>query len=569
MPLSEDISLCSTCSTTFKQSPLLPSPGRSAQLLHILRTNCEHREISDLRALISTIPAELARYDQQIEQFDTIFEKLVAGRDALRRLYDQCIGVVDAPIRRLPREILVEIFKLCEEPREWSSEPILPHLLEHETKKELRRVAGGDLVSFSEVCTQWRQLVLGTPTLWSKISLDLRCWTFPIETTRTSYGHHRMVQLLNLALARGQQTPLTIEVYGNGECHPLALQTLAVSAHRWRRATFTVGCEMLRYLSAVAGNLPLLEILCINAVTEDLETLEDLAKFFSHAPKLRAVQFCGPLSVVSPLPLEQLRYFTSSGLGPEDLLSLLSLMDRFQNTELHIQINFETIGAALPLDLPPVVSSIEELDICSMDHTEHLSHRVLAEIFGTLTLPQMRRLQLYGEPTSQQPLYWPHAEGFAFLVRSGSRSMLQSLSLHDVIITEHDLLQCLAEVPLLQYLFISDHSAVVALPGNPVHHLVTDSLLRKLTPHQTECLVPKLSIVDLKTFGRFTDEVFLAFVVQRSLVFGPVEPFECALLWAPGHTRGLNDQVTRSLNSGMQRGCIVFTCRDYDEYEDD
>ncbi|KAF7362621.1 F-box domain-containing protein [Mycena venus] len=574
MPPSEEISLCNSCNKTFIHSPLVPCDNLSGHLLKVLRTNLTGtnlREASDIRAIMARIPSELARYEAELGRLDEIFEKLVAGRNALQGLLDQCVSVVDAPVRRLPTEILVEVFKFCEEPRMWSQDPISPDSWEREMKRELRRVAGGDLFAFSQVSSHWRQVVLGTSTLWSKISVDMRCWTLPIVTMRTSLAHHRMVGFLEAALARGRQGPLTIEVNGLGTCHPLLLQILAASAHRWRHARFTVDCAMLKHLSPVARNLPLLETLCISALNENPETLDKVAKYFSRAPRLRTVDFGGPVSAVAHLPLEQLRCCSYSGLGPEDLRSLLGHMGRLQNTELHVQLNFDAIRVASPLDLTPVVSSIEELDICSMEHTGHETDRVLGQMFDALTLPGMRRLHLYGDK-SGMPLYWPHHEGLGLLHRSESRATLQSLTLHDVLITESELLQCLAELPLLQYLFISDHPASPALPGNPVHHLVTDSLLQKLTPQPhtpIPCLVPNLAIVDLKTIGRFTDAAFLAFAAQRSLLAGAEEPFECALLWVPGHARQLDGDTTMFLISAMQMESLIFTSREYDPNEED
>ncbi|KAJ7915811.1 hypothetical protein B0H13DRAFT_2324078 [Mycena leptocephala] len=198
-----------------------------------------------------------------------------------------------------------------------------------------------------------------------------------------------------------------------------------------------------------------------------------------------------------------------------------------------------------------------------MEHTGYQSQRVLAEIFSALTLPAMQRLYLYGVQGSGQPLYWPHMEGLALLLRSGSPTTLKSLSLHDVMITERDLLQCLADLPLLQYLFVSDHPGLEDLPGKPANHVVTDSLLKRITPAQN------LEIVDFKTLGTFTDDVLLEFVVQRSLLASIDEPFECALLWVPGHARQLKDQVIGVLNSGMQQGRLVFTSREYDPNEED
>ncbi|KAJ7026851.1 hypothetical protein C8F04DRAFT_1295906 [Mycena alexandri] len=557
MPPAGEISLCAVCDSVFKQSDLLSCPSRSVGLLEILRTNSGHRDATALRALISSLPAELARYDKEIGRLDVLFETLTADRSALQKFYDQCIGVLDAPIRRLPKEVIIEIFSFCNESTVTSHDPIPPSMWAHEAQKELRRVAGGPLVALSQVSTHWREVALGTPLLWSRITLDLRCWELPA----TSFAHQQMIRLLDLALARSQQTPLAIEVSGIGQCHPVALQHLALVSSRWRSANFVVECDMLRHLSKVAGNLPLLETLRINALTENMETLLEVGKFFSQAPRLRTVDFCGPLVAVGDLPLEQLGCCTYSGLGPEDLVPLLLHMRRLVNSELHIQLNCRTISSALPLHLPPVVSPIEQLNICSVDHGGIESMAVLGELFAALTLPAMERLHLYGASDSGHPLYWPHAEGSALLLRSGSQTALQSLVLHDVVIAECDLLECLGQLPTLKYLFISDHTAVV---NTPAHHLITDTLLQRLTPQPATSLVPHLAVADFKTLGRFSDDVLVAFAVQRSLLASAESVFECALLWIPGSTREASPRTCEVLSSLVASGRLMFTGRMYD-----
>ncbi|KAJ7146852.1 hypothetical protein C8R44DRAFT_864570 [Mycena epipterygia] len=577
MPLSSSISLCNSCDTTFTQSRLIPTAERSAQLLQILRTNCAHRETSGIRAAISAVPAELARYDEELARLDCIFEKIVAGRAALQQHYDQCVAVIDAPVRRLPNEMLLEIFNLCGQPtQELSMDPVAPQSWEYEAQKEVRRVAGGHLFPLSQVCTQWRELVTGTPTLWSTINLDLRCWTIPVETMRASYLHQQMVQFLKVALERGRQTLLTIEVYGVGECHPHALQTIALAGHRWRSASFTLDCGMLKNLSAVTGNLPILETLCIHVLKENSEALSDVARYFSDAPQLRTVEFCGPLAPVARLPLEQLHHCAYRGVEPEDLPSLLSQFTQLSSAqEVLAQINLEAVRAALPLELPSVVSQIEELVIDSVQDNGDDSFHALAAIFGALTLPRMQGLRLLSMPNTEQPLYWPQPAAHALFVRSASRHTLQALSLNDVAITESDLLDTLAELPSLLYLFISDHPALAAVDGNPAHHLITDSLLKKLTPEgdpekgrPKTWLVPNLEIVDLRTLGQFRDELLLNFIGNRALHHTSVGSFECALLWLPGYCRQLTDATTDLLTGWVEIKELLFTCREYDPNED-
>ncbi|KAJ7189131.1 hypothetical protein C8R46DRAFT_35107 [Mycena filopes] len=572
----EEIPLCSTCNDAFTRSPLLPTPEQFTQLLHILRTDSGHRVHATTLQFMASVRKEIARYDKQLEVFEPIFEKLYADRTVLRQLYDQYSGLANAPVRRLPNEVLVEIFRLCESDArtEPSRDPILPQSWDHESKKELRRVGGGHLVALSQVSAHWRHLVLGTPTLWSTITLDLRCWEHAVANP--SRAHQQMIELLHLAIVRGQQTPLTIQVTGAGPCHPLALQTLASAAPRWRTARFAVDSELLLHLADITGRLPLLETLQINALAEDVETLREVGRFFASAPRLRSVAFRGPLAAIGDLPIEQLGYCQYNGLVAEDLVPLLLHMQRLPNSELHLQLDCHAIATALPLQLPDVVSPVEEITLYSAAHGGLESGPVLGALFDALTLPEMQRLNLLGtSDMGGHPFHWPHAEARALFLRSGSQEVLQSLSLHDVIIAEHELLDCLRLLPALTYLFISDQAAKLDADGTvtPAHLLITDSLLRQLAP-----LVPRLEIVDMKTLGAFSDQALIEFARHRSALaisasasgHGELAPFECVLLWLSGTVRDETQMshtlaVLRSLVDG---GGLIFDARMYDPVVD-
>ncbi|KAJ7247162.1 hypothetical protein B0H12DRAFT_1235332 [Mycena haematopus] len=556
-------SLCVDCDRTFTRSSLLPSSARSAELLELLRQNCQwspacHHETFDTRAIIAAIGTETIPHETERDNPEARVGQILEDRDALQR-----------PIRLLPNEILIEIFTYAQEPRRWREDQVRPDSWDLDPNQELRHVAGGNLVACSQVCAHWREVVLGTPTLWSSITLNLRR-IYPVDTIRTSRAHDRIVHLLEVALARGKEVPLSVDIEAIRESHPLALRTITASAHRWRSAIFTVDSGMVLNLSAVAGNLPLLETFRMTVLNESLETLADLAKLLLHAPRLRTVQFCGPLCVVEHWPLEQLLCVTFNELGPEDLQILVSFMHRLRyNSQLHIELDFEDFEAiqAIPLDLTPVVSPIGDFGILSMEHTRYQTQDVLGQIFDALTLPNMQRLRLGGIPKSGKPIYWPHGHGMRLLHRSGSRKMLNELTLHDVIITEFELLQCLAELPQLKYLFISDHPALEALPDSPPHELITDSLLEKLTPRSESpapCLGPNLMIVEFKTLGTFTQQVFLEFAIQRAKLASPANQFECALLWVPEELQ-LSEPIMKVLNSWVGAGKLILTCREYDD----
>jgi hypothetical protein len=446
--------------------------------------------------------------------------------------------------------------------------------------------------------------VLSTPLLWTQITLDLRCWTIPMQTRRTLRVRRWLVELLHRALACGQQVPLTLEVSGVGECSPWALGPLVYHAHRWRSATFNLECDVLSSLTAVAGKLPRLEKLSIKCMDEEFDTLEEVAQAFSDAPRLKKVEIIGPASMVAHMPIEQLQKCSVNGMASVDVASLVSNMGRLTASDLNIQLNFPVIeadiDAASPLNLVPVVSNVESLTISSENETGDSTDVVLAQLFKALTLPTLARLHLHGKSDSGKPLQWPHSAALSLLRRSAMQNTLHGLVLHDVVLTERELLQCLGHLPQLSYLFVSDQPAIPqdGAPAIPAHHLITDSLLERLTPMPgtppEDFLVPNLAIVDFKTLGRFSGKALLNFMAARCAVAdarclldveleaqheaasgNPAKKttacprkFECAVLWIPGYMRQFGEETRTAIDAYEMTGHLTLISREYDPEDD-
>ncbi|KAJ7835003.1 hypothetical protein B0H14DRAFT_3871257 [Mycena olivaceomarginata] len=552
-----EIPLCGSCPTSFTESALLQNLDRMAGLLQRLRHN------------LACHPTEA-----ELDRLNVVFERMYTGRQDLQLLYDRSHSMLGASVRRLPNEVLVHIFKLCEAPREEPAlDALAPDNWEYQTDRELRRLAGGDLAAIAQVSTHWRNLVLSTPLLWTRITLDLRCWTIPMQTRRTLRVRRWLVELLHRALACGQQVPLTLEVSGVGECSPWALGPLVYHAHRWRSATFNLECD---------GSFLRLEKLSIKCMDEDFDTLEEVAQAFSDAPRLKKVEIIGPASMVAHMPIEQLQKCSVNGMASVDVASLVSNMGRLIASDLNIQLNFPS------------------LTISSGNETGDSTDVVLAQLFKALTLPTLVRLHLHGKSDSGKPLQWPHSAALSLLRRSAMQNTLHGLVLHDVVLTERELLQCLGHLPQLSYLFVSDQPAIPqdGAPATPAHYLITDSLLERLTPMPDtppeDFLVPNLAIVDFKTLGRFSGKALLNFVAARCAVAdarclldveleaqheaasgNPAKKttacprkFECAVLWIPGYMRQFGEETRTAIDAYEMTGHLTLISREYDPEDD-
>ncbi|KAJ7917268.1 hypothetical protein B0H13DRAFT_1608460, partial [Mycena leptocephala] len=106
---------------------------------------------------------------------------------------------------RLPSEVLVQIFEECEGPKEDpdTPEPVVgvPSLA-----GDMESLARKALLTVSQVCARWHEIVLGTPTFWDNIDLH------SIDLWRTESSVKKALALLKLALDRGRNTPLTFGI---------------------------------------------------------------------------------------------------------------------------------------------------------------------------------------------------------------------------------------------------------------------------------------------------------------------------------------------------------------------
>ncbi|KAJ7647824.1 hypothetical protein FB45DRAFT_1102148, partial [Roridomyces roridus] len=166
--------------------------------------------------------AELKRYDDEILRLQAALLRAESERAAVQDYSRLCDAVI-SPVRRLPSEILVEIFGHFTTALHW---PWLNFLRSVIIEEEMRRVANVDLLRVAQVCPRWHELVMGTPSLWSCIELDLCKWTAPDSS---------LLLLLKTVLDRGGNSPLDLGIiWGEGDATSRVLELLASYSRRWR-----------------------------------------------------------------------------------------------------------------------------------------------------------------------------------------------------------------------------------------------------------------------------------------------------------------------------------------------
>ncbi|KAJ7216382.1 hypothetical protein GGX14DRAFT_604528 [Mycena pura] len=418
----------------------LPHASYRAEVCALVRSHSQPPSHVQLKSVMHSLARELIRYDIHRHGLESISPGFAAYRCELQSYYDDCQSIF-APIRRLPNEILAEIFSLFCDP--FSPERPAPPLL---TDMEL--LAHSWLLAVSQVCSRWHSIIMDTPTLWSACELTgALMWSTPrLETT---------MKVLKSVLERGRNCPISVIITDDDflPLHGQVFGLLARHSHRWQSALFFCSLDgldlsvlhgKLLHLKALNLNIPEVSSPCALDAFASAPNLDDL---YINSELLRST---GPI-----LPVKQLRRFKCDMVAYLEISSALALLSRLPNVS-YFHLSFHTMdikSSLLPaLQIPPITSTISRL-ILAMEQRVDLDHsaQALGEIFASLTLPYLQEFELQGFC-----LTWPHRNFLALCERSSFRRCLKTLGVSHIVITEKELLQVLSALGSLEYLHIAD-----------------------------------------------------------------------------------------------------------------
>ncbi|KAF5332933.1 hypothetical protein D9758_015966 [Tetrapyrgos nigripes] len=275
-------------------------------------------DILRIQHLVEDAERDLERYDTEIGAITQILNKLQEQRKTLHRYTDEHKSLL-APVRRLPAELLSEIFAFAICPEGLTIYP--GHV-------------GAPTLTLSHTCNVWRNIVYSRPTLWSCLNID-----FGNSTPRT-------MLLLQQYLDRSGNVPLTFKISATAgtddeddldELHENGWKTLEIIlSHRlkWKEATFllhrdiyTEGFHRMRHIPRPTDwSLDRLEVLNIHWTYASL-LLEENTFFhlFVRWPALRSLSLDAFHSFL-PFPFEKLKELRICDHwvdgSPEDMLEL-------------------------------------------------------------------------------------------------------------------------------------------------------------------------------------------------------------------------------------------------------
>ncbi|KAJ7189021.1 hypothetical protein C8R46DRAFT_1341639 [Mycena filopes] len=526
---------CDAChNSTFGGSSFLPDSARLDQLRHILRSNTVPPEISSFRRVAEEAPVELARYDAEIERLREHTARLLSERATLSWYSDGCRSVA-APVRRLPTELLAQIFDLCApDGQEVISDTTTP-------TEEVERLAKKYLLQLAQVCSYWRSVAMETPTLWSLIVLDTNLWDRLPQSSRT------LLNLVASSLQRGGECPLTLHIaVDHGDRNERSvLELLSEHSRRWRDVSMWIDPPSFSHLVQAKGNLGRLGFLWLARNTISRNEIHPARNIFQIAPRLSEVsleQWHEPVPVLpwNQLSLASLRLV--GGVPPARTMQILPSL--LNSARLFIEPN----TLSTPLE-PPVLSQINNLAVHLMGESS-VEHPILGTLFQSLTLP---RLDMFFLVCTGFFPRWEQGAFLDFASRSSLQTTLMLLHIDVVVITDHELLECLATLPLLEELYIADSGD----DSDPA--LLTDHLLQMLIGGSDgSCLVPSLCYLELTSRLTFREDVFYDFIASRVRHRRFEHDFQVVAYWCKSRDYGFSPEFKERLEGLTDEGGFTF-----------
>ncbi|KAJ6547045.1 hypothetical protein B0H19DRAFT_1032495, partial [Mycena capillaripes] len=414
---------------------LTPSPFQSIIINGILPTSLETAAIRDF---VQDTDAEVSWRERTID-------RLLCEGANLRRRSEQH-KVVIAPIRRVPSEVLAEIFLQLAAVEE-KGDPLSSRHYELFFAKEymIVPVLHRAPLIFGEISREWRDIALSTPRLWNSISLECR-----EENTRTN------ISLCDMWLKRSGSLPLSIrlcyermydpEIISQktiDDCQNL-MKTILPYAQRWRFLdldNLPASYEILRDL--LPESVPILEIISVNHDKEPKAAQFTPWAGLQIAPKLRCLYLdsIGGANITtqaewSTFPWPQLTHIDVGGCSAYDCLAILG------QALTAVACRF-IVTKSSSMDHPPIShSGLETLKIEVYD--------ALYQLWSCLTCSVLSILLIISENPS------PHFfDGLpSFITRSGGT--ITNFTLRGSSLNDDQLMSCLADMPLLRHLSVSE-----------------------------------------------------------------------------------------------------------------
>ncbi|PBK92892.1 hypothetical protein ARMGADRAFT_1012611 [Armillaria gallica] len=365
-----------------------PSPSEERELRDSISV-CEAHvaaiddHVAALKELQQALSSQLALIGAELEGLDGERGKVVARIAQHKRLF--------SPVRRLPPEILCEIFL---------GTIIFPMPRTQSQRNEYWwdfQPSESALWSIELVCKTWRRAVLDFPELWSSINISLSDGNF-------SPSNFCYVRRLGLQIARTPCHPLSILICAGSpqtsfQALPPELRMLLFSIQdRIQSLYLYLPSAFFHSVANLRLSLPILRTLTLLATdSEKFQTLPRL-KLFADAPLLNTLDTVDIQSVVHffDLPYHQITHFSTyhvfhqhrnPGPATSDIVDILSKVKNLEECDLRCEVlnpNLQTLQSC---------QKLRTLTLSSWAYTYR--DFVLAQLLDALVIPHLSTFKVH------------------------------------------------------------------------------------------------------------------------------------------------------------------------------
>jgi hypothetical protein len=405
--------------------------GGSIRFTELLSTNTPPLDIerAACTSYISTTTSYLTLLSAHIAHLEGTLQRL---RCAKGKTEDE-LGVyrkIAHPIRRVPEEILGEIFGWCvgDEASCCVDEGVLVRGSGTNANAQANAVAGSgwepwkDLSSLdttkppwslAQVSSRWRQTMLSLPSLWSHITLSAEFKHPHSPLLHHPHHHHPLTThssqalteaqnlrrtrsyqtfLLGHLLSRSSNQPLTVTILAPDTIpkdHPL-LPLLIPTSGRWKTLIMKTSTRSFDALAPVEGFLGTLETLILHSRGRPSPQPEEPKTLFRYAPRLRTVVTYTQFALSLALPYETIRAFRNPSVEPAQgsrTTNNLAIVGRLRWLKA-LKLNCRTDGGSHAVRLLP---ELEELELCGEE-----SSNGVANFLSWVEAPRMKSLEIWG-----------------------------------------------------------------------------------------------------------------------------------------------------------------------------
>ncbi|KAJ7499962.1 hypothetical protein FB451DRAFT_1207089 [Mycena latifolia] len=471
-------------------------------------------EIVQIQELLVEPSSRLKRLDDQIADLYRAIAKLNEEHNRLGAYVDAHRALI-SPMRRLPLDVLQEIFVAC-----------MPK------DRNCVMSAREAPVLLGRICSSWRTISLSTPRLWSRLHI-----AEPTLPFRNFQGHNELVQYSNklaqrvevtkIWLGRSGQCPLSVSVessdHGPIQTAPLGrpnsrliLEALIPFAPRWQHMRLNAPLSTLETLFVLSENdVPMLRTFEMFQRPEgSIQNAQATASFgllrgrnissvTLHGVDINPRNFPVLWDRLTALSLMGRGWTDGSSLTSSVALEILSMCPLLRTC--HIFLNN---------DPPPGHFSpfVELRSLRSLHIVSGISQSsTLRQMFSRLSLPELRHFDFRGRSDSDGEV------SFASLLATSPR--FESLRIETDSLTKTTLLSLLRGLPPTTHtLRIADTINIWGAPGMDI---IDDDFIEALTPSpgHPAASCPRLRELHItQCSGGLSDTALLYFIMSRMTV---------------------------------------------------